>query len=89
MRVVWDETKRQSNISKHGLDFVDVEQLFSGITYTMEDKRFSYREQRIVTLGLLGDTVVVVAHTEDADELRVVSMRKATRNEQAIYFKNF
>ena len=70
MRVVWDETKRQSNISKHGLDFVDVEQLFSGITYTMEDKRFSYREQRIVTLGLLGDTVVVVAHTEDADAPR-------------------
>ena len=65
-----------------------MEQLFSGITYTMEDKRFRYREQRFVTLGLLGDTVVVVAHTEDADELRVVSMKKATRNEQAIYFKN-
>ena len=88
MRIVWDETKRQSNLHKHGLDFADVEHAFFGITYTMEDQRFRYHEQRFVTLGLLGDTVVVVAHTEDADELRIVSMRKATRNEQAIYFKN-
>jgi hypothetical protein len=30
MRFTWDETKRQSNLSKHGLDFADAEQVFAG-----------------------------------------------------------
>ena len=88
MRIVWDETKRQANIRKHGLDFADAPQILSGITYTIEDKRFDYGEQRFVTLGLLEDTVVVIAHTEIDEELRVISLRKATRNEQSIYFEN-
>jgi uncharacterized DUF497 family protein len=42
----------------------------------------------IITLGLLDDVVVVIAHTESTDELRIISMRKATRHEQAIFFEN-
>ena len=32
--------------------------------------------------------VIVIAHTESAHELRIISMRKATRNEETIYFEN-
>ena len=88
MQIVWDDAKRRANLRKHGLDFADCQRVFSGITYTMADNRFTYGEQRLVTLGLLGDTVVVIAHTESTHELRVISMRKATRNEQTIYFEN-
>ena len=88
MRIVWDEAKRRANLRKHGLDFVDAATIFSGITYTIEDRRFSYREQRFVTLGMLRDTVVVMAHTETGDTIRVNSMRKATRHEQTLYFQN-
>ena len=88
MRVVWDDAKQQANLRKHGFDFIDVEQVFSGITYTIEDKRFEYQEQRFITLGLLGEAVVVITHTETEKELRIISMRKATRNEQTIYFQN-
>ena len=88
MKIVWDEAKRRTNLRKHGLDFVEAATVFSGITYTIEDRRFGYGEQRFVTLGMLRDTVVVLAHTETGDRLRIISMRKATRHEQALYFQN-
>jgi len=88
VRIDWDETKRRANLRKHGLDFNDAEEAFSAITHTVEDRRFSYGEQRFVTLGLLRDMVVVITHTEARDRIRIISMRKATRNEEALYFQN-
>lgn len=88
VRILWDEEKRRANLRKHALDFADAEDVFSGITYTIEDRRFDYGEQRFVTLGMLRDAVVVIAHTEARDRIRIISMRKATRHEQALYFQN-
>lgn len=88
MRIGWDEAKRRTNLRKHALDFTDAEEVFSGITYTVEDRRFNYGEPRFITLGLLRDTVVVIAHTETSRELRIISMRKATKHEQTLYFEN-
>jgi uncharacterized DUF497 family protein len=88
MRIVWDESKRRANLRKHGLDFADADSVFSGITYTIEDPRFDYGEQRFVTFGMVRNIVVVIAHTETSLEIRVISMRKATRNEQTLYFEN-
>lgn len=88
MKIIWDENKRQSNIAKHaGLDFAQAHIVFAGATFTFEDTRMDYGEQRFVTIGLL-DSVVVIAHTENTDEIRIISMRKATQNEQKLYFSN-
>lgn len=38
MQFTWDENKRQSNLGKHGFDFVDVSQVFEGATFTFEDE---------------------------------------------------
>jgi uncharacterized DUF497 family protein len=38
----WDETKRQANLNKHGLDFADVEQVFAGPLMLVEDHRRDY-----------------------------------------------
>jgi uncharacterized DUF497 family protein len=38
---------------------------------------------------MLKGIVVVIAHLEDDDGIRVISMRKATNNEQKIYYKGF
>ena len=89
MKFEWDEVKRQTNLRNHKLDFVDAEIVFSGITFTFEDDRFEYGEDRFITLGLLREIVVVIAHTERNDLVRVISMRKATKNEQRLYFENF
>ncbi len=53
MRYIWDETKRQTNLKKHGLDFADAEQIFAGPLVLIEDNRQDYGEQRMVGIGLL------------------------------------
>jgi uncharacterized DUF497 family protein len=39
MRYLWDEAKRQANLSKHGLDFADAEKVFAGPLVLFEDGR--------------------------------------------------
>ena len=89
MHFTWDEDKRLANIQKHGIDFVGVEAVFEGYTVTMEDDRIPYGEQRLATLGLLQGRVVAVVHTEQGDTIRIISVRKASRYEQRIYFAHF
>jgi len=83
-----DEAKRRANLRKHGLDFVDAEAVFDGITCTYEDDRLVYDEQRFVTLGLLREFVVSIVHTEEGDHIHVISMRKATKRERKIYLES-
>ncbi|OIQ00106.1 MAG: hypothetical protein AUK55_02120 [Syntrophobacteraceae bacterium CG2_30_61_12] len=87
MKFTWDENKRRANLLKHGFDFLDAIKVFGGITRTFEDDRFDYGEQRFITLGLVRSTVTVIAHTENDNEIRIISMRKATRHEQEIFFE--
>ena len=86
MELTWSETKRAANIKAHGLDFLDAESVFQCVTFTFEDDRFSYGEQRFVTLGLLAGIPVSVVHTENEHEIRIISFRKATNRESQIYF---
>ncbi len=86
MRFSWSDDKRRSNLANHGLDFADAPAVFESVTYTFEDDRFDYGEQRFVTLGLLDGMVVSVVHTETPRTIRIISFRKATRHEQAIFF---
>jgi uncharacterized protein len=86
MAFTWSETKRAANLKAHGLDFVDAPRVFEGLTYTFEDDRFAYGEQRFVTLGLLAGIPVSIVHTESDHEIRVISFRQATQREAQIYF---
>ena len=86
MEFTWSERKRALNLKEHKLDFVDAPSVFDGLTYTFEDDRFSYGEQRFITLGLLAGIPVSIAHTENDYEIRVISFRKATNREAQIYF---
>ena len=86
MEFTWSEAKRTANLKAHGLDFVDAPRVFEGVTFTFEDDRFSYGEQRFVTLGLLAGVPVSLVHTETDHEIRVISFRKATNREAQIYF---
>ena len=86
MRFSWTETKRTRNLKDHELDFIDAPRVFEGITFTFEDDRFSYREQRFVTLGLLAGVPVSIVHTESQYELHIISFRNATKRETKIFF---
>jgi uncharacterized protein len=86
MRVEWDEAKRKSNIRRHGIDFANVEEVFSNETITFLDNRFDYGETRFLTFGLLHGEVVAIAHTETDEMIRVISVRKAEKDEEETYF---
>jgi uncharacterized protein (DUF4415 family) len=63
MEFTWSQVKRNLNLKSHGLDFLDAPSLFEGVTFTFEDDRFSYGEQRFVTLGLLAGIPVSILCT--------------------------
>jgi uncharacterized DUF497 family protein len=83
---VWNPAKRLANLRKHGIDFADAELIFRGFTLTAEDDREAYGEQRFLTLGMLEDLVVSVAHTERGKQIRIISIRKATKREARFFF---
>lgn len=87
MEFAWDEAKRRANLRDHGIDFVCIEEVFEGETVTILDDRFDYGEQRYVTFGVLEGRVVAVVHTETDELIRIISVRKATRNEEKSYYR--
>ena len=87
MRFEWDEAKRKTNLTRHGFDFLDGEDVFSGETYSFLDDRFSYGETRYLTFGMLRGKVVAIIHTESDEAIRIISIRKARKNEEETYFK--
>lgn len=89
MKYSFDPAKQASNLKKHGFDFSYARAVIeSGMTVTFEDRRFDYGEARFVTMGPLGDALVVIVTAETEDHIRIISMRKADRHEQSIYREN-
>jgi uncharacterized DUF497 family protein len=81
MNFTWHERRRATNLRKHGFDFADAEQVFSGPTMTQEDARDYDGEQRYNTTGFLGLAIVTICHTETKHEIHIISMRKAQPDE--------
>lgn len=86
MQFKWDETKRQINLHKHGIDFADVVEVFGHPLFISRDDRDDYGEERWVGIGLMKNHVIVVTYTEtEIDTIRLISARKATRREVKRY----
>lgn len=89
MRYSYDPKKKASNLKKHGLNFDDARGVIeSAQTVTFEDLRFDYGEVRYLTLGLLHGVVVIITTAETDKAIRIISMRKADKHEQKIYYEN-
>jgi uncharacterized DUF497 family protein len=63
--ITWDETKRQANIQKHGLDFVGAEAIFGYATVGYEDDSEAYGEQRLCLIGFLAGQIVHLTYTAE------------------------
>jgi uncharacterized DUF497 family protein len=87
MRFEWDEVKRRINLTRHGIDFVDVASAFDGLTVDLVDDRYDYGERRLFTLGLLNGEVVAISYTQRRDIIRLITARRASKNEEIEYFK--
>ena len=84
----WDENKRQQNIKKHKIDFQEILEIFQSPLVTKIDNRFNYGEERTIALGNIdGFIVLAIVYVDGDDIIRIISARKATKNEQKIYYK--
>ena len=87
MQFEWDPEKAAGNVRKHGVSFEDAATVFDDVlSLTGRDPDHSLGEQRSVTFGLSSaGRVLVVAHAERGDRIRIISARRATRPERRLY----
>jgi uncharacterized DUF497 family protein len=88
MRLVfeWDDAKAAENLRKHRVSFAEAALAFRD-PFAVEwmDTREAHGEERSILLGMSVDRLLSVVYTERADRIRLISARRATRNEQAHY----
>lgn len=83
----WDERKNEKNIAERSLDFADAQLLFDNPVVRRADLRQDYGEERFIAYGELKGQVVVIAYTlRKVDICRIISLRKAKRNERRAYY---
>ncbi|NMG17711.1 BrnT family toxin [Aromatoleum bremense] len=80
--ILWDEAKRQANLNKHGLVFVDAVMVPES-PYRLDVESARSSEQRIQSFDVLA--VLTVVHTVREDALRIVSFRPASEEERSAY----
>ena len=85
----WDENKNRSNKKKHKISFEEAETVFyDDNARLIPDPDHSEDEDRFILLGLSNKVrMLVVVHTyrESDETIRIISARKATRNEAKFY----
>ena len=77
-----DESKRQANLAKHGVDFANVAYFDLSTAVIEPDIRKDYGELRQNALGLIGPRVYHLTFTIRGNVIRVISLRKAKTKEQ-------
>ena len=87
MQFEWDPAKDATNIKKHRVGFREaVTALADPLSTTFPDEPHSSEEARFVTIGASArGRLLVVAHTERGDCIRIISARRATRRERGFY----
>ncbi|WP_425467899.1 BrnT family toxin [Paracoccus marinus] len=80
VRYEWNEAKRLATIEKHGIDFVRAPGFFAGPHVVVTAR--SEAEAREIAIGLLDDVAVVFVFTRRGSAIRVITARRARRNER-------
>ena len=85
--IEWDGEKARQNARKHSVSFEEAATVFSDpLSLTIDDPLHSSVEVRFVTAGRSSrERLLVVAHTERGDTIRIISARTATRSERNSY----
>ena len=80
----WDDAKRRSNITKHGVDFNAMRTFDWGGAMVQRDD--DHDEQRWIAVGFIDLDLYVVVYTEPSENrIRIISLRKAGKREEADY----
>jgi uncharacterized DUF497 family protein len=79
----WDESKRQTNLAKHGIDFRDAIWVFDGPVFESMSQRRG--EDRVVVIGSMEGIEIVLVYVMRGKQRRIISARRAHRNERQDY----
>ncbi len=87
MRFEWNALKAAENLRKHGVSFDEAASVFfDPLSATGDDPDHSLHERRFVTFGMSSSgRLLVVAHAEHDDGIRIITARQATRAERKLY----
>jgi hypothetical protein len=83
----WDPRKAAQNLRKHEVSFHEAATIFGDpMAVTYQDPDHSIAEERFITVGTSsGGRVLIVAHTDRGENVRIISARKTTRRERNYY----
>ena len=89
----WDDAKAESNFKKHGVSFEEASTVFyDPHAIVIDDDEHSFDEDRFVIVGLSAAArVLTVCHCyrELNEVIRIISARKATKNEESEYWRRW
>jgi len=87
MEFEWDTDKAKDNLKKHDISFHEASTVFGDpLSITFNDPDHSIREHRFLTFGHSRmSQLLVVIHAERHRKTRIISARRATRQERKIY----
>jgi uncharacterized DUF497 family protein len=84
----WDDDKAAQNFAKHGVTFERARFVFNDPFGVGEyDDRRDYGEERFTRVGMVENAILFVAYTERENRIRVISARRATKDEQDDYYQ--
>lgn len=87
MEFEWDENKNRTNIEKHDISFDEATEIFRYPMYEIVDTRTNYGETRYIGIGKNQYMVTLtVVYTERDRTIRIISARRANREEKKIYY---
>ena len=87
MEFEWDPRKAAANLRKHAVSFAEAATVMSDhLSITFPDPDHSQGEERYITVGTSSrQRLLIVAHTERGDRIRIISARELTRAEREAY----
>ncbi|MBA3322843.1 MAG: BrnT family toxin [Pyrinomonadaceae bacterium] len=90
MRFEWDEEKAARNLAKHGVSFLEAATVFGDpLSDTFDDPDHSVAERRFLIIGMSQEgRMLIVAHLDDGELVRIISAREPTRGERELYEEN-
>ena len=87
MKLKWDETKRASNLAKHGLDFANASSVLDSV-YRLDVEILRGDELRVMSFSYVLEVLAVltVVHTARDKSARIISFRPASNEEREVYY---
>jgi len=83
----WDPAKAQTNLRKHKVPFPMACEVFKdGNRLERLDTSRDRGEERWIVVGRVDEAILFVVYTQRGQRTRLISARRATRNEQRSYW---